>query len=239
MFGMILSIQKMRSAILSSMHAQPTTLQPASAGRVDRLPLRGAFRGRDRALFSSRGLARRLQLISTPAYSARAHLIFRSRFSECPLRAHYLRKSGRRIADAACFPWSSHRRHDHAALLFCQRLAQTIALPFSNPGDESPRRRTHRPAPCTLVKIGFIAMSVLRLCNAELLELGLTFPGVARRKQAIEALPSLGLLTLAGMTPPRIETQYLEVRDVNRDELPRDLDLVAISSLTATAKEAY
>jgi len=89
------------------------------------------------------------------------------------------------------------------------------------------------------MKIGFIAMSGLRLCNAELLELGLTFPGVARRKQAIEALPSLGLLTLAGMTPDDIEVEYLEVRDVNRDILPADFDAVAISSLTATAKEAY
>jgi radical SAM superfamily enzyme YgiQ (UPF0313 family) len=89
------------------------------------------------------------------------------------------------------------------------------------------------------MKIGFIAMSGLRLCNAELLELGLTFPGVARRKQAIEALPSLGLLTLAGLTPKGIEVEYLEVRDVNGEALPRDFDAVAISSLTATAKEAY
>ncbi|MFL6514008.1 MAG: radical SAM protein [Chthoniobacterales bacterium] len=89
------------------------------------------------------------------------------------------------------------------------------------------------------MKIGFVAMSGLRLCDPELLSLGLTFPGMARRKNAIEALPSLGLLTLAGMTPPSIEVQYLEIRDVDRDELPRDFDFVAISSLTATAKEAY
>ena len=89
------------------------------------------------------------------------------------------------------------------------------------------------------MKIGFIAMSGLRLCNPELLELGLSFPGVARRAQAIEALPSLGLLTLAGMTPGNVEVEYLEVRDVNRDALPLDFDAVAISSLTATAKEAY
>jgi hypothetical protein len=86
------------------------------------------------------------------------------------------------------------------------------------------------------MKIGFIAMSGLRLCNADLLELGLTFPSVARRKQAIEALPSLGLLTIAGMTPDNIDMQYLEVRDVNRDELTRDFYAVAISSLSATAK---
>lgn len=89
------------------------------------------------------------------------------------------------------------------------------------------------------MKIGFIAMSGLRLCDAELLNLGLTFPGVARRKNAIEALPSLGLLTLAGMTPSHIKVQYLEVRDVDLDDLPKDFDAVAISTLTATAPEAY
>jgi len=89
------------------------------------------------------------------------------------------------------------------------------------------------------MKIGFIAMSGLRLCDTELLKLGLTFPGVIRRAQTIEALPSLGLLTLAGMTPQNINVEYLEVRDVNREKLPSDFDLVALSTLTATAKEAY
>ena len=89
------------------------------------------------------------------------------------------------------------------------------------------------------MKIGFIAMSGLRLCDTELLKLGLTFPGVIRRAQTIEALPSLGLLTLAGTTPQNIEVEYLEVRDVNQETLPTDFDLVALSTLTATAKEAY
>jgi radical SAM superfamily enzyme YgiQ (UPF0313 family) len=89
------------------------------------------------------------------------------------------------------------------------------------------------------MKIGFIAMSGLRLCDTELLKLGLTFPGVIKRAQTIEALPSLGLLTLAGMTPASIEVEYLEVRDVNKESLPSNFDVVAISTLTATAKEAY
>ena len=89
------------------------------------------------------------------------------------------------------------------------------------------------------MKIGFIAMNGLRVCNPDLLSLGLTFPGLNRRKQAIEALPSLGLLTLAGLTPDNVTVQYLEVRDVQKDALPADFDAVAISSLTATAKEAY
>src|SRR5207253_1535350 len=70
------------------------------------------------------------------------------------------------------------------------------------------------------MKIGFIAMSGLRLCDVELLNLGLTFPGVSRRKNAIEALPSLGLLTLAGMTPPHITVEYLKLRDVDLDQSP-------------------
>ena len=89
------------------------------------------------------------------------------------------------------------------------------------------------------MKIGFIAMSGLRICDTGLLKLGLTFPGVTRRAQTIEALPSLGLLTLAGMTPPSIEVEYMEVRDVKKDAIPADYDAVALSTLTATAKEAY
>ena len=89
------------------------------------------------------------------------------------------------------------------------------------------------------MKIGFIAMSGLRLCKPELLELGLSFPSVATRAKQIEALPSLGLLTLAGMTPEPIETEYLEVRDVDCCDLPLRFDAVALSTSAATAKEAY
>ncbi len=89
------------------------------------------------------------------------------------------------------------------------------------------------------MKIGLIAMSGLRLCKPEVLELGLSFPSVARRATEIEALPSLGLLTIAGQTPPGVDVEYLEVRDVDRCALPLHLDAVAFSTLTATSKEAY
>ncbi|MEM7147167.1 MAG: radical SAM protein [Verrucomicrobiota bacterium] len=89
------------------------------------------------------------------------------------------------------------------------------------------------------MKIGLIAMSGLRLCKPELLELGLSFPAVARRAKEIEALPSLGLLTIAGQTPKNVSVEYIEVRDVDHDDLPLHLDAVALSTLTATAKEAY
>ena len=87
------------------------------------------------------------------------------------------------------------------------------------------------------MNIGYIAMSGLRLAETELLELGLSFPAVARRAREIEALPSLGLLTLAGMSPPHIGAEYFEVRDIA--EVPDRFDAIALSTLTATSKEAY
>ncbi|HXE54353.1 MAG TPA: radical SAM protein [Tepidisphaeraceae bacterium] len=90
------------------------------------------------------------------------------------------------------------------------------------------------------MNIGLIAMSGVRACDAELLKLGLTLPGFVERSRTIASLPSLGLLTLAGMTPPEHRVQYIEVADLKQIEnLPGDLDLVAISTFTAQAKEAY
>lgn len=89
------------------------------------------------------------------------------------------------------------------------------------------------------MKIGLIALSGLRLCDSELLEMGLSFPSLSGRAREIEALPSLGLLTLGGLTPDHIDLEYLEVRDVDLDELPTHFDAVALSTLTATSKEAY
>ncbi|NIP97237.1 MAG: B12-binding domain-containing radical SAM protein [Akkermansiaceae bacterium] len=89
------------------------------------------------------------------------------------------------------------------------------------------------------MRIGFIAISGLRMADPGLLELGMTFPSVARRAREIEALPSLGLLTMAGMTPPDVEVDYLEVRDVDRADLPLHFDAVALSTLSATSKEAF
>lgn len=89
------------------------------------------------------------------------------------------------------------------------------------------------------MRIGFIAMSGVRACDAELLALGLTLPGFVERSKTIASLPSLGLLTLAGMTPARHHTQYIEVDQVkDRFEWP-EFDLVAISTFTAQATESY
>ncbi|MBM4184809.1 MAG: B12-binding domain-containing radical SAM protein [Gemmatimonadetes bacterium] len=89
------------------------------------------------------------------------------------------------------------------------------------------------------MRIGLIAMSGLRICKPELLELRFTFPRVQERAREIEALPSLGLLTLAGMTPADVEVEYLEVRDVDQWSLPTRFDAVAMSTLTAVSCEAF
>ena len=90
------------------------------------------------------------------------------------------------------------------------------------------------------MKIALCAMSGVRACDKELLRLGLTLPGFVERSKTIASLPSLGLLTLAGMTPPEHEVAYYEVPDLaEAPDLADDVDLVAISSFTAQAPEAY
>ncbi len=88
-------------------------------------------------------------------------------------------------------------------------------------------------------RIGFIAMSGVRAHNKELMRLGLTLPGFVDRNKIIASLPSLGLLTLAGLTPGRFEVSYHEIADLKKlPDLPEDFDLVAISTFTAQFLEA-
>jgi radical SAM superfamily enzyme YgiQ (UPF0313 family) len=90
------------------------------------------------------------------------------------------------------------------------------------------------------MNIALIAMSGIRVCDEELLRLGLTLPGFVERSKTIASLPSLGLLTLAGMTPRRHRVSYLEVPDISQlGQLPTGFDLVALSSYSAQIDEAY
>jgi radical SAM superfamily enzyme YgiQ (UPF0313 family) len=90
------------------------------------------------------------------------------------------------------------------------------------------------------MKIGLFPMSGIRVCDTELLRLGLTLPGFVERSKTIASLPSLGLLTLAGMTPRSHTLQYVEVPDGRALEpLPGGLDLAAISTYSAQVDEAY
>jgi radical SAM superfamily enzyme YgiQ (UPF0313 family) len=87
--------------------------------------------------------------------------------------------------------------------------------------------------------IGFIAMSGVRAHNPELTQLGLTLPGFVDRNRIIASMPSLGLLTLAGLTPDRFHVEYHEIADLKSlHELPDHFDLVAISTFTAQFYEA-
>ena len=90
------------------------------------------------------------------------------------------------------------------------------------------------------MKIGLIAMSAIRTANKELLELGLTLPGFVERSQVIAKLPSLGLLTLAGLTPEDVELEYVDIIDLAEwDGVDARYDAVAISSFSMQIFEAY
>ncbi len=89
-------------------------------------------------------------------------------------------------------------------------------------------------------RIGLIAMSGVRAHNEELTRLGLTLPGFVDRNRIIASLPSLGLLTLAGLTPRTFEVEYHEIADLRKEtELPEHFDLVALSTFTTQLKEAW
>jgi radical SAM superfamily enzyme YgiQ (UPF0313 family) len=89
------------------------------------------------------------------------------------------------------------------------------------------------------MKIAFIAMSGVRAASEELNAIGLTMPGFVERSKVIASLPSLSLLTLAGLTPDAFEVSYHEVVDLRRlDRLP-ECDIAAIASYSAQIKDAY
>ena len=93
------------------------------------------------------------------------------------------------------------------------------------------------------MKIGLIALSGVRVIDPELHRIGINLPGFIERSKVIASLPSLGLLTIAGLTPENHDISYLEIPDVDAVELthslPGPFDLVAISSFTAMIKDAY
>ncbi|MDA1276875.1 MAG: radical SAM protein [Verrucomicrobia bacterium] len=89
------------------------------------------------------------------------------------------------------------------------------------------------------MRIGLIAMSGVRVRTPELAALGVTLPQFVNRGKVIASLPSLGLLTVAALTPSEIEVVYREVQEVNGEEELERFDLVGISSFTAQIDEAY
>jgi radical SAM superfamily enzyme YgiQ (UPF0313 family) len=89
------------------------------------------------------------------------------------------------------------------------------------------------------MRVGLIAMSGVRVRTPELAALGVTLPQFVNRGQVIASLPSLGLLTVAALTPPDVEVAYREVQEVDPRAPLEPFDLVGISSFTAQIDEAY
>jgi radical SAM superfamily enzyme YgiQ (UPF0313 family) len=87
--------------------------------------------------------------------------------------------------------------------------------------------------------IALIAMSGVRAWSREITEAGLTMPGFLERSQSIASLPSLSLLTLAGMTPDAFDVSYHEVLDISEVGTLPDCDVAAIASYSAQIKDAY
>lgn len=89
------------------------------------------------------------------------------------------------------------------------------------------------------MKIGLIALSGVRVKSTELAALGVTLPGFIRRGKVIASLPTLGLLTVAALTPPEHEVEYHEIIEPEEAAALPDFDLVGISALTARIDAAY
>jgi radical SAM superfamily enzyme YgiQ (UPF0313 family) len=96
--------------------------------------------------------------------------------------------------------------------------------------------------------VALVAMAGFRVREREMLALGMSLPGLAQRAGAVGALPSLGLLTLAGMTPGEWSVSLHEAPSpcngssqlalVNEIARQRPT-LVAISTMTASVLGAY
>ncbi|MBP9892170.1 MAG: cobalamin-dependent protein [Planctomycetes bacterium] len=89
----------------------------------------------------------------------------------------------------------------------------------------------------------YVALSGVRVVSPRLRELGLTMPGLRKRAEALSALPSLGLLTLAGATPEPWTCSYHETPN-DSEALAEEIAahkpaLVALSALTASIDAAY
>ncbi|XZE19646.1 B12-binding domain-containing radical SAM protein [Pirellulaceae bacterium SH449] len=90
--------------------------------------------------------------------------------------------------------------------------------------------------------VALVPFTGLRVAEPEMLAFGMSLPGFRERAGAISELPSLGLLTLAGMLPEHWSCSYhpsARSDDLVRDVLDTSPDLVAVSALTASVDEAY
>ena len=148
---------------------------------------------------------------------------------------------GHRIWGDTAFLSADNRCSDDALSVLFIYLEIILSTRLFHSGTFFDSRHRHIPLEDKVtMKIGLIAMSGIRVCDSELLRLGLTLPGFVERSKTIASLPSLGLLTLAGLTPAKHQVEYIEMPDLSQiDTLPQNFDLVAISSYSAQIGEAY
>src|SRR5262245_32711525 len=92
----------------------------------------------------------------------------------------------------------------------------------------------------TTARLGLIAVSGVRIYNDRLTRLGVTLPGFVERARVIASMPSLGLLTIAAVTPADYDITYLEAPKFDASVLAtHDFDIVGISSFAAKADVMY
>jgi len=90
--------------------------------------------------------------------------------------------------------------------------------------------------------VAFVPFTGLRVSTAEMLGFGMSLPGLRDRGEALRELPSLGLLTLAGMLSEEWTCSYhpsSSTQTLVDDVLATVPDIVAVSALTASVDEAY
>lgn len=183
----------------------------------------------------------RLRILSSTIDPAGAHFVLWIRVPEFAVGPLRRSDACERHESAGCLILVCGCRFEYAGLLFPVGLAKTSASPLYDPSVG----RLDNGARCSFrrkdqMKLGFIALSGVHAHNPELMALGLTLPGFVERSRVIASLPSLGLLTIAALTPDNIEICYIEVPDLSRvDGIPEEFDVVATSSFTAQIKDAY
>ena len=86
--------------------------------------------------------------------------------------------------------------------------------------------------------VAFVPFTGLRVRDRQMLELGMSMPGLQNRKAALGRLPALGVLTLAGMLPAGWTCSYHSIDASDEATAQAILDesptLVAVSALTAS-----
>jgi radical SAM superfamily enzyme YgiQ (UPF0313 family) len=169
-----------------------------------------------------------------------SYCVFWYWFPEPGIRADITNAGNKLRSDHTVF--TAHCRGDNdACRLLHERVEIVLQTHLFYPGsfsDSSCYPVSLEDTDC--MKIGLIAMSGIRVCDSELLRLGLTLPGFVERSKTIASLPSLGLLTLAALTPSNHDVQYIEMPDLPQGEnISGDFDLIAISSYSAQIDEAY